>query len=204
MQMANMLCAQGKVLLAKRKTSEARDMYANAVHRDPDNARAWNGLGVADDMLGKRKEAEDAYKQSIDLLPTDPTAANNLAHTDIATGDPEAAIALLEPFEANPAATPTLRQNLAAARKAISNRPVPHQPYADLGASPTEGMAQAHLAEVRSLLGDESRNIDLAVVPDVKVSGGIPVFTIHATGKDPQEICDILNPQAFPCTVQGK
>src|ERR1700677_4480626 len=77
-QMSNALCTQGKNLLASGKTSEARDIYTSATYRDGSNTRAWNGLGVADDLLGKRNEAEDAYKEALDREPNNLTALNNL------------------------------------------------------------------------------------------------------------------------------
>ena len=76
--------------------------------------------------------------------------------------------------------------------------------YADLGASPTEGMAQGHVAEAKTVLGKEAGELTFRVVPEVKVGGGTPVFTVRVFGKDPQSICDALNPQAIPCVPHGK
>ena len=201
-QMANALCAQGKTLLAAGKTGEARDMYTSATKRDDDNARAWNGLGVADDMMGKRDEAETAYKHAVDLAPNDLTAINNLAHLELEKGDAEEAVRLLEPHANDTDATQTLKQNLAAAQKALQN--ASDDNYADLGSSPTEGMANAHLKEAKGLLGSDARDLTFTVVPEVKISGGTPVFTARVTGKAPQDICDELNPRAFPCVPHGK
>lgn len=201
--MANNLCAQGKTLLATGKTGDARDIYASAAHRDADNPRAWNGLGVADDLLGKRSEAENAYKRAIDLAPRDPTATNNLAHLYIANGDPDAAVQLLEPFAGDPKAPVALRQNLDAARKAVqTEQALGGGVYADLGSYPTEGMAQGHAAAAKKLLGSDAGDMTFSIVPEVKVAGGTPMFTVKVTGKSPQDICDELNPQAFPCVVQ--
>jgi len=61
------LGTQGKTLLAEGKNAEARDIYLSAVARDDQNARAWNGLGVANDLLGKRNEAREAYRRALDL-----------------------------------------------------------------------------------------------------------------------------------------
>jgi tetratricopeptide (TPR) repeat protein len=204
MRMANNLCMQGKTLLAAGKTNEARDVYASATHRDDQNARAWNGLGVSLDLLGKRNEAEDAYKQAIDLAPGDLTAINNLAHLYLATGDADDAVRLLEEHENDPGVTPTFKQNLVAARKAAQlATPAAQENYADLGYYPTDGMAQAHVRAAEKLLDSDS-DIIFSVIPEVKIAGGTPVFTVHATGKAPQDICDMLNPQAFPCVTHGK
>jgi len=69
--MAGNLCAQGKVLLQAGKGGEARDVYLSAVARDETSARAWNGLGVSYDLLGKRPDARAAYKRALDLAPQD-------------------------------------------------------------------------------------------------------------------------------------
>jgi predicted Zn-dependent protease len=203
-QMADALCAQGKALLAAGKTTDARDVYASATHRDIDNPRAWNGLGVADDLLGKRAEAEDAYQHAVDLAPGDLTALNNLAHLYLENGDPEAALRLLEPHAKDSGVTPTFKQNLAVARKtAAAKEPAAVESYADIGSFPTEGMAKAHIKEARGLLSDAG-DLTFSVAPEVKVAGGTPTFTARITGKPPQDICDELNPQAIPCVPQGK
>jgi len=198
-QMANALCAQGKTLLAAGKTAEALDMYASATNRDDQNAKAWNGLGVANDLLGKHAKALAAYQQAVDLAPDDMLAINNLAHLYLATGDAEDAVRLLQPYADKPNVPLTLRQNLDAAAKAVRlKQEKAGNVYADLGSYPTDGMAQGHLAEVRHLLEGED-GLTLAVFPEVKVSGGTPVFTLKATGMPPQSICKELSAKAFPC-----
>jgi len=202
-QMAGALCAQGKTLLASHKYSDARDIYLSATMRDSRNARAWNGLGVASDLLGKRDEAVSAYKHAIDLAPHDLTATNNLAHLYIETGKADEAVHLLEPYANDSSATPTMRQNLETARKAAQvNETATSEVYADIGSYPTEGMAQGHMAEIRKLLDD--KDVVLVITPEVKTGGGIPVFTIKATGRSPQSICEDLNAKAFPCVPVGK
>jgi tetratricopeptide (TPR) repeat protein len=204
-QMANSLCAQGKTLLASGKTSQARDMYQSALHRDNENARAWNGLGASYDLLGNRDEAKAAYEHAVNLAPDDLSAVNNLAHFYLETGDAEAAVSLLEPHTGDQAATLTMRQNLdAAAKAARSKATVENDHYADLGSYPTEGMAKGHVLESKNLLGSEAEELTFSIMPEVKVGGGTPVFTIKVTGKDPQDICDKLFAQAIPCVTQGK
>ena len=200
-QMANNLCAQGKALLGAGKNRDARDMYLSATLRDANNPRAWNGLGVADDLLGKRDEARDAYQHAVNLAPNDLTALNNLAHLELETGDATAAVELLQPYADDPKATATLRQNLAAAQKAAAVKDTSGgDPYADLGSYPTEGMAQGHLREAQKLLDDS--DVHFSLMSDVKVTGGTPVFTVKAVGKPPQDICDELNPKGFPCVTK--
>ena len=88
----------GKNAARGGKNADARDVYASATHRDEQDARAWNGLGAAYDMLGKRAEAMDAYQHAIELAPNDVSIVNNLAHLYIETGDAQDAITLLYPF----------------------------------------------------------------------------------------------------------
>ena len=204
-KMADALCAQGKTLLASGKKAEARDVYASATHRDINNPRAWNGLGVADDLLGKKSEAQDAYQHAVDLAPNDLTALNNLAHLYLESGDADAALRLLEPHADDKDATPTLKQNLAAARKAAQTKQAPTtENYADIGSFPTEGMANAHLKEARGILGGAGKDLTFTAVPEVKITGGTPTFAARINGKSPQDICDDLNPQAIPCVPHGK
>ncbi|MDR3425760.1 MAG: tetratricopeptide repeat protein [Alphaproteobacteria bacterium] len=204
-QMSNNLSSQGKTLLAAGKNAEARDIYASATARDDQNARAWNGLGVAYDLLGKKNKARDAFQHAVDLAPNDPIALNNLAHSYMEAKDPAAAVRLLTPYANAPDAPAALKQNLAAASKAAEAKEAAGgDVYADLGSYPTEGMAQGHVAEAKSLLGDDAENVTFLVIPEVKVSGGTPVFTIKAVGKPPQALCEDLNAKAFPCVPYGK
>jgi tetratricopeptide (TPR) repeat protein len=204
-QMSDALSSQGKDLLAKGQTINALDIYKSAVTRDDQNARAWNGLGATYDLLGKKDKAQDAFQHAVDLAPTDLNAVNNLAHLYMEQGNPAAAVRLLTPYANDPTAPAALRQNLAAATKeAEAKEASGGNRYADLGSYPTEGMAQGHVSEAKGILGDDANDLTFLVVPEVKVGGGTPVFTIKATGIPPQEICDELNANAFPCVPYGK
>jgi len=204
-QMADALCTQGKALLISGKNSEARDIYASAVHRDADNPRAWNGLGVANDLLGKRADAQEAYQHAVDLAPDDIVFTNNLAHSYLETGKPEEALRLLQPYADDPKAPASVQQNLTVARRATQDKQAAtSEVYADLGFYPTEGMAQGHIDEVKKLLGSRAKSLSFAILPEVKVLGGTPVFTVKVTGDSPQSICNFLNAAAFPCVPQGK
>jgi tetratricopeptide (TPR) repeat protein len=202
-QMSQAMCTQGKTLLSAHKYTDAQDIYASAIKRDSHNARAWNGLGVSEDFLGKHDEAIDAYQHAIDLDPKDLSATNNLAHLYIETGKPDEALHLLEPY-ANDASIPqAMQQNLIASQQGAKlKQGGENEVYADLGSYPTEGMAQGHFKEIRWLLDDDK--IVLTIVPEVKTGGGIPVFTIKATGRSPQSICEDMNAKAFPCVAHGK
>jgi tetratricopeptide (TPR) repeat protein len=222
-RMATALTVQGKALLSDGKSGEARDIYLSAIARDERNARAWNGLGVSYDLLGKRDKAQESYRRAVDLAPQDMTAANNLAHLYLEKGKPLEAFELLEPFANNKSAPMALKQNLArAAQLAEEKKPAVKEPvketvkepaketaeeaaedvYADIGSFPTDAMAQNHVAKVKALLDDD--DISFLVVPEVKIMGGTPVFTVKAVGEDPRKICNKANPLAIPCDPHGK
>lgn len=202
-KMADILSAQGRALLTQGKWAAARDMYASATNRDETNARAWNGLGVANDMLGKRDEAMTAYQHAVDLTPDDVPSINNLGHLYLEMGKDQEAVDLLKPHAEGPTAPLTLKQNYTLAEKALqAKEAVAGDVYADLGSYPTEGMADGHMAELRKALTDPS--VVLAIEPEVKIAGGTPTFVIKATGRSPESICSDLQPQAFPCMPHGK
>lgn len=204
-KMANALGAQGKALLTQGKNAEARDIYQSAVSRDDHNAHLWNGLGVAYDLLGKRDKAKDAYQHAVKLAPNDLVAANNLAYLYLEEGDPASAVRLLAPFGEDATVPLALKQNLAKATKAATAKEsLGNDVYADLGSYPTAGMARGRVAEAKKLLGKGAEELSFVVVPEVKVGGGTPVFTIKIVGADPQSICDDLNPKALPCVPFGK
>ena len=204
-QMSSALAAQGKALLVQGKNVQALDIYKSAIEHDDNNARAWNGLGAAYDLLGQKEQARDAFEHAVDLAPDDVGAVNNVAHAEIEQGDFDSALHLLAPYASKPDAPLTLKQNWdIATRMAHAKEAAASNVYADLGAYPTQGMARGHLAEVKKLLGSDADKITMSIVPEIKVTGGTPVFTIKATGKDPQDICDTLNAEAFPCVPVGK
>jgi Flp pilus assembly protein TadD len=198
---ARALNAQGKVLLAQGKNAEARDIYLSSVSRDDENARTWNGLGASYDLLGKRDDAKDAYLHARELAPNDPMVANNLAHLYLETGDAAAAVEVLTPFARDPKASPVLMQNFAKAVKAApKKKPDVASSYAELGIFPTEGQAQGHLMAIKSLV-DKPEAYTFAVVPELKIAGGTPVFSVRATGEKLQDLCDDVFAKAVPCIV---
>jgi len=208
--MADSLASQGKALLAKGKYEEARDIYLSATSRNDLSPRAWNGLGVAYEMLGKRKAAREAYEKALELAPDDQAAANNYAHLLISEGEADEALQVLENHKDDSVAPKTLKQNFAKATKQAqaeqSKKPADEKPddseetsYADLGAAPTEGMAKNRIKQIKSALGSQAAGLSFRIVPEVKVFGGTPVFTIRGTGKDPQSLCEELNSLALPC-----
>ncbi len=221
--MAQALSAQGKTLLAEGKNAEAMDIYLSATSRDENNARAWNGLGVSYDLLGKREKARQSYAKALEIAPQDPVASNNLAHLYVRMGDPAAAVRLLKPFANDKTVPLALKQNLlkaefaekenlnkgkekmeeafkkTAAAQTQENSVI--ESYADLGGFPTEGLAQSHLARAKSVINDE--DYAFHVIPIVKKEGGIPTFTVRATGNDLDAVCDSLKAKNLSCVIRG-
>lgn len=102
----------GKIFIAQDNASEALKEFDAALHRDSRDFRSWNGRGVALDMLGRRKAAQEAYRQGIALAPDNVALRNNLGLSLALDGDHGAAIEVLEALRE---ATPRTRQNLALA-----------------------------------------------------------------------------------------
>lgn len=233
-RMAASLSDQGKGLLAANKADEARDTYLAATARDGGNARAWNGLGAAQDILGKTAEAEQAYRKALAVDAGNLAAANNLSRLILSRGEVAEAIALLEPHAGQEAFLPPMRVNLAhayalAGRDADADailrgvlpadqikrrRAAWHaermafeshaEVYADLGSYPTEAMAQGFVTRARAIGGNDAALWVFAVTPEVKIMGGTPVFSVRVTGAAPAEICDLYKAQAVPCVPVGK
>jgi len=205
--MSHALCEQGKSLLSEGKSGEARDVYLGAIARNGDNARAWNGLGVSYDLLGKRESAREAYLRALDLNSDDMTVANNLAHLYIEDGEPQEAVALLEPYVQNQKAPLTMMQNLARALKLTEAKKAPEESkeaptpaHLVLGSYPTQGMAQGALAKLKDK-ADDVDSLSFDVVPVVKKRGGTPIFEVRASGDDLQNACENLKSQGFSCLL---
>jgi superkiller protein 3 len=66
------------LLLAKVLTSEGRPSDAAAVHREPLSAAAWNNLAIGLEELGRRAEAEAAYRKASEVDPRDHRVLFNL------------------------------------------------------------------------------------------------------------------------------
>lgn len=232
--MAASLADQGREQLVANRNAEARDTYLAATARDSGNARAWNGLGVAQDMLGKTTEAENAYRQALAADPGSLAAANNLARLVLSRGKADEAVALLEPHAGDANFLAPMRYNLAHAyglvgrtgeaeallRATLKPDQVKRRMaafyaeraaleasddvYADLGSAPTEAMAQSFVARAREVGGGEAASWVFTITPNVKVLGGTPVFSVRVTGAAPAEICDLYKARAVPCQPVGK
>jgi tetratricopeptide (TPR) repeat protein len=75
---ALLLFNYGMVLSDKGQLKDAIDMLGKAVKSDPDNANAWNALGVAQSRLGDNEKAILSLKKSFELDTGNGYTARNL------------------------------------------------------------------------------------------------------------------------------
>lgn len=88
--------------------------YAEEARRlAPRNERVLVDSGVVLDILGRHAEAQAAYRAALAIAPQDVGARNDLALSLAATGDYDAAVALMLPLVRSSAVTPRIRENLA-------------------------------------------------------------------------------------------
>ncbi|MFQ5972719.1 MAG: SPOR domain-containing protein [Alphaproteobacteria bacterium] len=90
----------------------AKFQQALAIEED---AATYNGIGVANDMLGQPGEAQDSYRMGLALAPDELRLTNNLGLSLALSGEHDEAIRLLERAVTLPGATARHRQNLALA-----------------------------------------------------------------------------------------
>jgi tetratricopeptide (TPR) repeat protein len=63
---------QGDRFFQERKIEKAAEAYQQAIKLQPNNAKAYGGLGFAYGAMGRYPEAVEAFKQSIRLQPNAP------------------------------------------------------------------------------------------------------------------------------------
>jgi Flp pilus assembly protein TadD len=115
------LMGLGRLRLATDAVA-AETLFRRVVARDPGNAAAWNDLGIACDLQGRHEEAQRDYGKALGLQPGMRGAEVNLALSMAMSGQADEAVRRLRALAADPAASPRLRQDLAAAL-AMANRP---------------------------------------------------------------------------------
>lgn len=104
----------GNVLIALNKPRLAVDHLNESSKIVPD-ARTFNGLGVAHDMLGEHEQAQKFYRRGLKLQPGDRRLQGNIGLSLVLTGSYEQAIEYLLRIAQAPGATVRNRQNLALA-----------------------------------------------------------------------------------------
>ena len=93
----------------------AREQFRIMIETHPEEARGYNGLGIAYDMAGDHPAAQKSYRMGLALQPENLNLSNNLAFSLILTGDHREAAGILERVVESPSATNQHRQNLALA-----------------------------------------------------------------------------------------
>lgn len=104
----------GKASLSLNDPKKAIAAYtkATALAEDKDH-RPFNGLGVAQDLLGDHAAAQKSYRKGLDRASDNITLLNNLGLSLALQGDFATAIQVLGELAADPASTARSRQNLA-------------------------------------------------------------------------------------------
>lgn len=197
-KMSDSLSDQGKAMLADGKTTEAIDVYESSIARDDSNSRAWNGLGAAYDLLGKKEKAKEAFSRAHELDPFNTAIVNNLAHVNLELGDAKAAVELLSPYAKEKDAPDQVKENLKLALDAQAQADS-NGLFANLGSYATEGMANGKAAMAKELIGETEEPLSIKVSIEVKIAGGIPTFNVRAMGKNANSACEKLKAEAFPC-----
>ena len=70
----------GNALKEQGKLEEAIEAYNKAIARKPDNADAFNALGIALQKQNKLKEAIEAYQKALAMKPDDAEAYYNMGN----------------------------------------------------------------------------------------------------------------------------
>ena len=111
---ARSLRGLGDTLIALNQPRLAIRQYRDALKIGED-ARVYNGLGLASDMIGDFQGAQMYYRAGLETAPADTKLTNNLGLSLALSGDFKEAIARLEQVANAANATPRHRQNLALA-----------------------------------------------------------------------------------------
>jgi Flp pilus assembly protein TadD len=100
----------------------AEALFKQVLDRNPNNAAAWNDLGIASDLQERHAEAQVAYQRALGSAPGMHAAEVNLALSMAMSGHAEEAVQRLRALASNPDASPRLRHDFAAAL-AMANQP---------------------------------------------------------------------------------
>jgi len=110
---ADTTAALARTLLRQDKAAEALALYDEVVEGPDASARAYNGYGVALDLLGRHDDAQLAYGNGLDLDPGNVLLTNNLALSFALSGSYGAGIRILSDLVATRPDAAGARQNLA-------------------------------------------------------------------------------------------
>jgi tetratricopeptide (TPR) repeat protein len=82
----NALHQRANVLFAMNRLEDARKAFEETLQRIPEEAAAWNNLGVTLDRLGRTNDALTAFRHAIDCKPPSKNAFLGIAFIQIRTG----------------------------------------------------------------------------------------------------------------------
>jgi Flp pilus assembly protein TadD len=99
--------------LAAKRPELAAQPLAEAVEKDPKDAKLLQAMGVAADLSGDHLKAQEFYRRTIAADPTSDGAANDLALSLALTGDYPQAITVLKPLADGLRSTARERQTLS-------------------------------------------------------------------------------------------
>jgi Flp pilus assembly protein TadD len=92
----------------------AESLFDRALRGNPRDTAALNNLGIARDLQGKRRDAQDAYRQALGIDPNLTAAQVNLALSLALNGQSDAALRIIGPKAAEPGASRKIRHDYAA------------------------------------------------------------------------------------------
>ena len=103
----------GRLRLATDAT-EAAALFQDAVRQEPRNLIALNNLGIARDLLGQHRQAQESYRGVRAIDPGNAPAQVNLALSLAMSGQAAEALALIAPLANEPASSVKVRHDYAA------------------------------------------------------------------------------------------
>ena len=112
----------GRVSLARNDHADAVAHFDAVLQRDPQNARALNGLGVAADLRGAHFEAQQHYRRAYRMDSSNLDPLNNLGLSLILGGNADAGVSVLTDVARSNRDDAVTRQNLALAYALIGRR----------------------------------------------------------------------------------
>ncbi len=103
----------GRLRLAT-DAAEAAALFEDVAKLEPRNVAALNNLGIARDLLGQHRTAQDAYRLVRSIDAGNIPAQVNLALSLAMSGDGAEAVRLIAPLATEASASPKLRHDYAA------------------------------------------------------------------------------------------
>jgi Flp pilus assembly protein TadD len=100
----------------------AETFFLETLARDPRNAKAFNNLGIARDLLGRHPQAQDAYRRALGIAPSMQAATVNLALSLAMSGRADDGLKLLGGIDPAQRVSPRMRHDIAAVHAMAGDR----------------------------------------------------------------------------------